>query len=191
MIVLRIVLFSGMVVHKLIWEILKVSDKNTSKKVLTPSNNGLKYLVKLGKTVVLLLLIIQTLFLNILPLSSDPARLRLIGTIIYFFGLLVAIVGRVQLGRNWANLEDYQVLPGQSLIQTGIYKYIRHPIYIGDVLLLLGLELALNSWLVLGVVVLFLYVILQARKEEKILSNAFPDYANYRKKTKMFIPYIM
>ena len=191
MIVLRIVLFSGMVVHKLIWEILKVSDKNTSKRVLTSPIDGLKYLVKLGKTVVLLFLVIQTLFLNILPLSSDPAMLRLIGTIIYFIGLLVAIVGRVQLGRNWANLEDYQVLPGQSLIQTGIYKYIRHPIYIGDVLLLLGLELALNSWLVLGVVVLFLYVIFQARKEENILANAFPDYVNYRKKTKMFIPYIM
>lgn len=191
MIVLRIVLFTGLVIHKLVWEILKVSNKNTSKKVLTLPINGLKYLVKLGKTVVLLLLVVQTLFLNILPLSSDPARLRLIGTIIYFVGLLVAIVGRVQLGRNWANLEDYQVLPDQSLIQTGIYKYIRHPIYIGDVLLLLGLELALNSWLVLGVVVLFLYVIFQARKEENILANAFPDYADYRKKTKMFIPYIM
>lgn len=191
MIVLRIVLFSGMVFHKLIWEILKVSDKKPSKKVLTPPINGLKYLVKLGKTVVLLFLVIQTLFLNILPLSSDPARLRLIGTIIYFIGLLVAVVGRLQLGRNWANLEDYQVLPGQSLIQTGIYKYIRHPIYIGDVLLLLGLELALNSWLVLGVIVLFLYVILQARKEENILANAFSDYANYRKRTKMFIPYII
>jgi protein-S-isoprenylcysteine O-methyltransferase Ste14 len=191
MIVLRIVLFSGMVVHKLIWEILKVSDKNAPKKVFRPPITGLKYLVKLGKTVVLLLLILQTLFLNILPLSSDPARLRLIGTIIYFIGLLIAIIGRLQLGRNWANLEDYQVLPGQSLIQTGIYKYIRHPIYIGDVLLLLGLELALNSWLVLGVVVLFLYVILQARKEENILANAFPGYANYRKRTKMFIPYII
>ncbi len=97
----------------------------------------------------------------------------------------------MQLGKNWANLEDYQVLSGQHLVQNGIYRYIRHPIYTGDVLLILGLELALNSWLVLLVIPLIIIVVRQTLEEERVLQKSFPEYAQYRKNSKMFIPFIV
>ena len=87
-------------------------------------------------------------------------------------------------------LEDYRVLPEQSIVNRGIYGYIRHPIYTGDILLLFGLELALNSWLVLGVPVLIIIIVRQALAEEEILSKSFSDYDAYRARTNRFIPFI-
>lgn len=180
-----------MALHKFVWEFLKRSEGAPSPVVGKPFRLGLKSLVKLGKTLALLFLVIQTLFLDVFPISAHPVFLRTAGIVIYFLGLSVAIIGRLQLGKNWANLEDYQVIPEQTLVKTGIYRYIRHPIYIGDVLLILGLEMALNSWLVIAGIALFLFVIRQALAEESILLRAFPDYQAYREETHMFIPYII
>src|SRR5581483_1986990 len=103
-------------------------------------------LIKFGKIVVLALLIVQTLFLNVLPISNDPVLVQAIGLGLFLGGLALAISGRVQLGTSWANIEDSQSVGKRNLVQEGIYRYVRHPIYTGDILLLIGLELALNSW---------------------------------------------
>jgi protein-S-isoprenylcysteine O-methyltransferase Ste14 len=71
-----------------------------------------------------------------------------------------------------------------------LYRYIRHPIYVGDLLLLAGLELSLNSWLVAGVIVMAPFVLWKAIREEQVLARALPDYDSYRMKTKRFIPFI-
>ena len=191
MVYIRILLFSGLVLHKLVWELMKRSEGLPDQAKKKPANFGLKSLVKLGKSLFLLFLIVQTLLLNIFPISDSKLMLQIAGIVIYLVGLALAITGRIQLGNNWANLEDYQVLPDQSLVNKGVYRYIRHPIYIGDVLLILGLELALNSWLVVVAIILFGFVFSQAKSEEKVLSRAFPGYEEYRKQTKMFIPYLI
>jgi len=191
MILLRIFLVVGMVFHKLVWEVLKRRESLPLQAREKPALFSLKSIVKLGKSSALLFLIIQTLFLDIFPIEEDSYAIRVLGIGIYLLGLIIAIVGRIQLGNNWANLEDYQVLPQQTLVRNGLYKYIRHPIYIGDVLLVLGLELALNSWLALGGIALFIFVYRQAKTEESILIHAFPGYEEYRQQTKMFIPYLV
>jgi len=186
----RLLLFGGLVLHKLVWEVLKKTDTPSQSSTDQPVGK-LKRAVKAGKSLFLVFLVIQTLFLEIFPISGTPQLLSLVGVIIYVAGLTIAITGRVKLGKNWANLEDYQVLSDQHLVQNGIYRYIRHPIYTGDVLLILGLELALNSWLVLLVIPLMLVVVRQTLEEEKVLQTSFPEYAEYRKNSKMFIPYII
>jgi protein-S-isoprenylcysteine O-methyltransferase Ste14 len=187
---LRIFLFSGMLLHKLVWEVMKSSGPASRKPrpafTLTP-----KTIVKLGKSAVLLFLLVQTLFLDILPITGSPGTLRMIGTAIYVLGLATAIIGRLQLGRNWANLEDAQVLSNQRLVQDGIYRFIRHPIYTGDLLLILGLELALNSWLVVLFFALAAVVVRQTLAEEAILARSFPEYQGYRSRSKMFIPFVV
>ncbi len=84
-----------------------------------------------------------------------------------------------------------QIQQEQGLVTQGIYQYIRHPIYTGDVLLLLGLELALNSWLVLGVPVIAVIVVWQALAEERVLAQAFPNYREYQTQSKMFIRFVV
>lgn len=192
--ILRLVLLLGLVLHKVVWEVMKKRGNAPGKTVslnLPPHRSLFKSLVKLGKVFILAFLVVQTLALNVLPISDQPTGLRLVGLVIYLGGLSLAILARLQLGKNWANIEDYQVLAGQSLVQKGIYRSIRHPIYTGDILLLLGLELALNSWLVLGIIPLAFYVYQQAQTEERLLAQKLPGYQEYRLRTKMFVPFIL
>ncbi len=190
MIYLRLYLLLGMVIHKLVWEILK-RRKGAPQSESPKLEFNFKTLVKIVKTLILIFLIIQTAFLDVFPILDDPLALRIFGVLLYTAGLVLAIIARVQLGQNWANLEDFQVLRGQQLVQTGIYQYIRHPIYTGDFLFVLGLELALNSWLVLIVLPLAVVIYRQALAEEKLLSNEIPGYADYCRRSKMFIPYLL
>jgi protein-S-isoprenylcysteine O-methyltransferase len=97
------------------------------------------------------------------------------------FGLSLWVVSMVQLGRSLA------VLPGtEKLITTGIYKFLRHPIYVGIDLTLAGLFLALGStygFLYLGLVVLPLNIV-RSRLEEKALLQKFGEpYRDYLSRT--------
>lgn len=187
---LRIVLFLGMVFHKLVWEVMKRRE-GVTRASRKSCEIGPKSALKLLKSLFLVFLIVQTLFLDFLPISDQPNTLRIVGLIIFFTGLAISVTGRIQLGNNWVDLEDFQVLPEQKLVKSGIYRYIRHPIYTGDTLLVIGLELALNSWLVIGALCLIPIIYKQALDEETVLSQAFPDYEDYKKETKMFVPYLV
>lgn len=186
---LRTVLFSGLVFHKLLWELLKARDGRRETRFQAQGVVG-KWFIKPLKLLVLLFFAVQTLFLDLFPIAQETSILRNFGTLIYFIGLGTAVLARVQLGKNWVDLEDYQVLPDQSLTTNGIYRYIRHPIYTGDILLLTGLELALNSWLVVVAFVPLAVAVKQALAEEALLARVFPGYAEYCRRTKRFIPFI-
>ena len=124
------------------------------------------------------------------PIATDSVSIRIAGLIIYTLGLTTALAARFQLGENWANIETGQVLTKQEVVANGIYRFIRHPIYVGDLLLLLGLELALNSWLVLGVLILAPVVMKKAICEEEMLAGELAGYDAYRDRSKRFIPFV-
>jgi protein-S-isoprenylcysteine O-methyltransferase Ste14 len=125
-----------------------------------------------------------------LPIARDPAALRIIGAAIYTLGLLTALTARLQLGRNWSDIEKASLMENHALVAHGLYRWVRHPIYAGDVLLLLGLELALNSWAAAGVVALALYVRRQAMSEERELLQTLPGYDQYYRRTARFLPFL-
>lgn len=188
--VLRGLLFVGLILHKLLWEALKRKGRKARTQPQSP-HLFLRRFVKFLKGGAFVFLAVQTLFLDLFPISDSPAPLRIIGTVLYVVGFATAVTGRLQLGDNWVDLEDYGVLPEQSLVTTGIYRYLRHPMYTGDALLLVGLELSLNSWLVLGVAVPLLVICRQVVAEEALLSRSFPDYTAYCVRTKRFIPFFL
>jgi protein-S-isoprenylcysteine O-methyltransferase Ste14 len=187
MLLLRIYLLLGLIVHKAVWEILRKKSAEEPKETQSMSLLA----VKAVKISILLGIIAQTFLPEILPITNEPLMLRVIGTAIYTIGLLTALAARFQLGDNWANIETGQVLEKQKVVAKGIYGFVRHPIYTGDLLLLLGFELALNSWLVLGVLILAPVVMLKAIKEEKMLAEELSGYEAYRSRTKRFIPYVI
>ena len=143
------------------------------------------------KLVILLGIVLQTVIPDVLPITSEPFILRAFGVLLYTLGLLMAITGRSQLGRNWSDIETAQVLRDQTVVAHGLFRYIRHPIYVGDLLLLLGLELSLNSWLVIAVVCMIPGVLRQAVREERMLVYALPGYEAYCAGTKRFIPFVV
>lgn len=190
MIFLRIYLLAGLIAHKAIWERLKRRPgSGPAPKADAPLRTRL---IKLVKIAVLAGIVVQTLTpFYWLPLAADATLPAVIGTIIYSGGLALALAGRLQLGNNWSDIESAKVLSHQAVVSRGVYRYLRHPIYVGDLLLLFGLELALNSWLVLGVAVLTPVVLARAIHEEELLKTRLAGYREYCRTSKRFIPFVV
>jgi len=186
MLLLQLYLLFGLVVHKAIWEILK---RGSAERPVEGSSGKLT-LVKAVKVAILLGLVVQIWFPDIPPILPEPFWLRVLGVCLFTLGLVTAIAARFQLGDNWANIETGQVMRRQFVVESGIYGFVRHPIYTGDILLLLGLELALNSWFVCGVLLLAPVVMIQAMKEEQMLVDELPGYERYCRRSKRFIPFV-
>lgn len=177
---LRAYLLAGLVAHKVVWEILKRGAGAPPRQPFRP--------IKAVKILVLAALLLQPFFPELLPISATPFPFQLAGTTIYTLGLAVAIAARVQLGRNWSDVESATVLPRQQLVARGLYRYIRHPIYLGDILLIGGYELALNSWGVLLVLPLTAFVWRKAAQEEALLATQLPGYPAYLQTSGRFLP---
>ena len=184
MTLLRLYLLSGLVAHKLLWEWMKRGRPRP----VAPTRGTV--VVKMVKVAILGGIVMQTLLPDILPLADDSSAIRICGAVLFAVGLAVAIAGRVQLGSNWSDIEVGEIRQQHSVVSRGLYRYMRHPIYVGDLILLVGLELALNSWLVVGALALIPIVLRQAVREEQGLVATLPGYADYCARTKRFIPFV-
>src|SRR5690349_6452574 len=183
---IRIYLLSGLLLHKAVWEVMKSRAGAVPAKAKSPEARVLSAM----KVMILMGIIAQTVLPAILPLAGQTSAFAVPGVVLYTAGLVIAITGRIQLGRNWTDIEKSYVKDEHRLVSDGLYHYVRHPIYTGDVLLLLGLELALNSWFVLGVAAIAVYVRRQAIREEQKLKQSIPDYDLYCERTSRFVPFL-
>jgi protein-S-isoprenylcysteine O-methyltransferase Ste14 len=112
-----------------------------------------------------------------------------IGTVLLMAGLLFAVAARRHLGGNWSGTVTLKL--DHSLIRTGPYRFVRHPIYTGLLLAIFGSGvIALGEWR--GLVALALVVAAFLRKidiEERFLQEQFGDaYALYRQEVPALIP---
>jgi protein-S-isoprenylcysteine O-methyltransferase Ste14 len=113
--------------------------------------------------------------------------LPVLGAIMVAAGLGFALWARAHLGRNWSGI--ITVKEGHTLVRTGPYGIVRHPIYTGLLLALLGTAVAIGEWR--GVFAVFCALIGFLRKikvEEMRMSENFPEYAQYRQQTAALIP---
>jgi protein-S-isoprenylcysteine O-methyltransferase Ste14 len=85
-----------------------------------------------------------------------------------------------------------QVVEGHRLVKDGLYKHVRHPLYLGETIRNLGIVLIFSSvYGVLFIAVGTIFLLLRIRIEEKMLIEAFgEDYKEYQRNTKRIIPYI-
>jgi len=102
-------------------------------------------------------------------------------------GLLAA--GVVRLGRGLTPLPYPK--EGGVLVRSGAYALVRHPMYSGGLLLALGWALWVQGWLTLGyVAVLFAFLDVKSRREERWLVERFPEYAAYRRRVRKLVPFV-
>jgi len=102
-------------------------------------------------------------------------------------GLTVFIWAKLSIGRSYSPCFD-SLLP-QTLVSVGPYRWVRHPIYTGNILLLLGLFLASSSmWLMFNLGILAVYYFRAAMIEERVLTQQFPEYADLIARTGRFLP---
>ncbi len=120
--------------------------------------------------------------------TNDP-WLQGVGLAIFVAGLALAIWARAYLGRNWGSPMSQKVDP--DLVTTGPYRTIRHPIYAGILVAMVGTSVAVSWYWLIAAALLGAYFVYSAVMEERYMTKQFPDtYPEYRRSTKMLIPFV-
>ena len=122
-------------------------------------------------------------------LSVFPV-LRIVGLALFIIGLTIMIVGQATLWRNYSGTvvirEDHQ------LVTHGIYRFTRNPIYLGLIMVVIGIPVYAASMYGFLISLLLIPIILnRIRLEEELLTEEFQDaYQKYKETTKKLIPFI-
>jgi protein-S-isoprenylcysteine O-methyltransferase Ste14 len=121
--------------------------------------------------------------------SSVPPRVSVIGDLLVALGFLsVYFVIR----ENSYAASTIQVVEGQTVISTGPYAVVRHPMYAGVLPLLIGTPLALGSLWGLGALILFMPALIwRLLDEERFLHKNLPGYTEYTRKVRYrLVPFV-
>ena len=146
-----------------------------------------------GIRVGLILVILFLIRLRVIKGHEVPTHnpwLLGIGLAIFILGLALAVWARVYLGRNWGMPMSQKADP--ELVTTGPYSQVRHPIYSGIILGMVGTAIAVSLYWLIAVAIVGAYFLFSAVIEERTMAKLFPAaYPPYKYATKMLIPYIL
>lgn len=126
-----------------------------------------------------------------LETSFYPAAV-IIGLLLLIIGLYFAVTGRYYLGGGWGVFNI--VSPAVGIIKEGPYRYVRHPIYLGLLVIWLGASLVFFNWAGIFLFFVFLLPLIcrRAKTEEIALSEMFPgEYEFYKSSTGLLLPKIL
>jgi protein-S-isoprenylcysteine O-methyltransferase Ste14 len=119
-----------------------------------------------------------------LAVLANPLGLALVAA-----GGLIAAAAALKLGSNLTPLPHPK--DGGTLVDTGLYGLVRHPIYCGLIFAAFGWALFVQGWLTLAWAgVLLVFFDIKSRREEAWLLARFPAYADYRRRVRKLIPFI-
>lgn len=120
------------------------------------------------------------------PLSGVAAA---IGSVLLVLGTGLTLLAMRHLGSALSAFPRPR--SGAPLVDRGIYRFARHPIYGGLVLISFGWAMVMASPSAVGLsLLLLLFFELKARREEAWLMEADPRYADYRLRTRRFVPWV-
>jgi protein-S-isoprenylcysteine O-methyltransferase Ste14 len=123
-------------------------------------------------------------------LSGINLAFLMVGLGMVLLGGIIRLVAIATLKKNFSGA--LRIREGHTLIKTGIYHWIRHPAYLGAIILFLGIPVMLSS--VLGFLVTFLlvpYLLHRIKLEERMLIGRFgPEYETYMRSSKRLIPFV-
>ena len=109
--------------------------------------------------------------------SSVAPAVSVIGAVVVAVGLLIAMFTTVQNGYAAANIN---VESDQKVVSTGFYAMVRHPMYFGNIVLMVGTPLALGSyWGLLFVIPGLIGLAVRILDEEKVLAQRLTGYTDY------------
>ena len=133
-----------------------------------------------------------------LPLLLPAATITWHRTLLFGVGIALMLVGvalrwyaiRV-LGQYFTR--DVAVRPDQPVVQSGPYRYIRHPAYSGTLLTMLGLGLTVTNWtslVAIMVCTLLGYAYRVSVEEQALRDKIGQPYVDYMRRTRRFIPFV-
>ena len=112
----------------------------------------------------------------------------MLGALATAAGVAFAIWARRHIGRNWSG--QITIRQEHELIRTGPYARIRHPIYTGLLLALLGTAIAIGEYrAIIAFAVIAIGFVVKAKREESLLTKEFgPAFDEHRRQTGFFLP---
>jgi len=113
--------------------------------------------------------------------------LAVVGWLMFSLGGLVGVLGVIHLGR--ARTAFPRPLEETRLVTSGIYGWVRHPLYSSVLAASVGWGIiwaSVTALTLAGVLAVFLDA--KARREERWLKEVFPEYANYSKRVRRLVP---
>jgi protein-S-isoprenylcysteine O-methyltransferase Ste14 len=116
---------------------------------------------------------------------------RIVGFCIFVLGFFVRFYSIFYLGRFFTT--SVTIAADHRLVDSGPYRYIRHPSYTGMLMLYLGICLCIGNWAttLIMVVPIFYALLFRMKVEEGALHEALGQpYADYMKRTKRLIPFV-
>lgn len=138
----------------------------------------------------LLLLVLELLGLKLLPLP-DSRLIQITGFFFVLLGFVLRFVSMITLASNWTS-SGYQINKRRRLVKEGIYSLVRHPIYTSLIMIYTGAFLVAQSYFFIAMFVLLAtQLYFRGKSEERLLTSLFKgEYIKYKKRTKMFIPFL-
>lgn len=112
-----------------------------------------------------------------------------IGCLVIVLGLITRLIAIRTLGKQFTY--KVSIVDDHRIVDTGIYGLVRHPSYLGTLVCLLGLGLALENWLSLLIVFVLPLIAISYRisvEEQVLLIHFGKEYGDYSKRTKRLIP---
>ena len=126
-----------------------------------------------------------------LALHCSIAQLQAVHLLILLIAVFIGIWAVISMRPGNINIVP-ALKENHNLVTTGIYGYIRHPMYT-SVILFCAVMLATQVTLINSLVFVFLLIDLwlKLQHEEHLLCERFPEYRDYQKRTKMMIPFVV
>ena len=134
-----------------------------------------------GQFVLIVLLIISPSIKNVAP------GLKPLGFLLQIVGLLIVIIGGVNLRRSLTSNPEPK--KDGTFVVTGLYKWVRHPMYLGLIVFGIGITIQRESILA-EIETLFLAILLHFKRlyEDRLLLEKFPEAAEYQQRVGAFFP---
>lgn len=111
-------------------------------------------------------------------------------------GTILIAIGAVLIFRGIRGLRELvspmpKPVDDGTLVVDGLYAYVRHPIYLGLMLVAFGYSVAMDSLAALIMAIVFtVFLDLKSRREEAWLRQQYPAYGSYAARTRRFVPYL-
>jgi protein-S-isoprenylcysteine O-methyltransferase Ste14 len=122
--------------------------------------------------------------------QAHSILLGAIGAVLVLLGVGLAVYARIYLGRNWGMPMSRKEEP--ELVTGGPYAFVRHPIYTGIILAMLGSAVGISVVWAVMLIVFAPFFIYSARREEELMCEQFPaQYPDYMRRTKMIVPFVL
>jgi protein-S-isoprenylcysteine O-methyltransferase Ste14 len=124
------------------------------------------------------------------PMFSIQSPMNIVGVIMFIIGLIISISAQVTINTNYS--WTLEIREGHTLVENGLYKYVRHPIYLGTFIRVIAIPIYMSSFsgFLLGLLSIPVLNYRISLEERMLIEEFGEEYKQYRERTWKLFPYL-